>query len=479
MYGNFTWWHGVVENRLDPLKLGRCQIRVLGYHTANVQDIPTDELPWATPVQPITSGAMTGVGTTPLGPVEGTWVVGFWRDGANAQEPCFFGTIGGYPQQVKKATETEEAIPAGGEITGFQDPNGVYPDKRYVANQEPDTNRLARGIGKMPLGKKNGENADSLVLKRKTRQKAVEIATAASLAGGDSPVIADNGDYYTLKTWNEPNPRYGGTSDSDTEFATEVSSKYPYNHVRAGECGHVEEWDDTPGAERLHTFHVSGTFEEIQADGSRITKIQGSDYEIVARDKDVLVSGNCNLTVMGDCKVKVKGTMVTEVDKDYHLNIKGDRRVYIGGNDCLSVNTDSKTAIGGHHDLSVGKDDFLSIGGNELIKITGTDTTMVTKDYSLYCQSNITQASTMSSMYFAATTMDINSLMNMGISTATSMDLYATTSMGIFSTGPMMQTSLSTYQLNVTLTSTHWIGGMEAHYVGGIFRVMSPLILLN
>ena len=98
MYGNFTWWHGVVENRLDPLKLGRCQIRVLGYHTANVQDIPTDELPWATPVQPITSGAMTGVGTTPLGPVEGTWVVGFWRDGANAQEPCFFGTIGGYPK---------------------------------------------------------------------------------------------------------------------------------------------------------------------------------------------------------------------------------------------------------------------------------------------------------------------------------------------------------------------------------------------
>ena len=102
---------------------------------------------------------------------------------------------------------------------------------------------------------------------------------------------------------------------------------------------------------------------------------------------------------------------------------------------------------------------------------------MVTKEYSLYCQSNITQASTMSSMYFAATTMDINSLMNMGISTATSMDLYATTSMGIFSTGPMVQTSLSTYQLNVTLTSTHWIVGMESHIVGGIFRVWSPLIL--
>lgn len=30
------------------------------------------------PVQPMTSAAMSGIGTTPLGPVEGTWVVGFF-----------------------------------------------------------------------------------------------------------------------------------------------------------------------------------------------------------------------------------------------------------------------------------------------------------------------------------------------------------------------------------------------------------------
>ena len=46
MYGDFVWWQGVVEDRNDPLKLGRCRVRILGYHTDNKQDIPTATLPW-------------------------------------------------------------------------------------------------------------------------------------------------------------------------------------------------------------------------------------------------------------------------------------------------------------------------------------------------------------------------------------------------------------------------------------------------
>jgi hypothetical protein len=26
----FAWWMGVVENRNDPLKMGRCQVRIFG-----------------------------------------------------------------------------------------------------------------------------------------------------------------------------------------------------------------------------------------------------------------------------------------------------------------------------------------------------------------------------------------------------------------------------------------------------------------
>ena len=143
MYGEFVWWQGVVEDRLDPLKLGRCRVRVLGYHTDNKEDgvgIPTADLPWATPSQPITSAAMNGVGTTPMGPVEGTWVFGFFRDGKNAQEPVIIGTFGGIPEAVSDPSK------------GFNDPYGAYPLSSHL--DEPDTNRLARGGGALPVSVK-------------------------------------------------------------------------------------------------------------------------------------------------------------------------------------------------------------------------------------------------------------------------------------------------------------------------------------
>ena len=80
-FDGFIWFQGVVEDRMDPLQLGRVRVRILGLHTEQKDNIPTADLPWAYPMQPITSAAMSGVGTTPLGPVPGTWVVGFFRDG--------------------------------------------------------------------------------------------------------------------------------------------------------------------------------------------------------------------------------------------------------------------------------------------------------------------------------------------------------------------------------------------------------------
>jgi hypothetical protein len=82
-------YQGVVEDRNDPLSLGRVRIRFVGLHSEDKLKIKTEDLPWAYPVQPITSAAMNGIGTSPLGPVEGTWVVGFFRD-QNMQQPVYF-----------------------------------------------------------------------------------------------------------------------------------------------------------------------------------------------------------------------------------------------------------------------------------------------------------------------------------------------------------------------------------------------------
>jgi hypothetical protein len=115
----FTWWQGVVEDRHDPLYLGRCKVRVLGWHSDDKNDQPTVGLPWAYPVAPITSASQTGVGSSPLGPVEGTWVLGFYRDGEAGQEPMFFGTLGGIPELDAKGVNNDGTATGG---QGFLDP---------------------------------------------------------------------------------------------------------------------------------------------------------------------------------------------------------------------------------------------------------------------------------------------------------------------------------------------------------------------
>jgi hypothetical protein len=85
----FLWWVGVVEKRDDPLGLGRCKIRVFGWHTDNVSELPSDDLPWATPMLPINNSKSFSA------PRIGDWIVGFFMDGASAQFPIMMGVLPG------------------------------------------------------------------------------------------------------------------------------------------------------------------------------------------------------------------------------------------------------------------------------------------------------------------------------------------------------------------------------------------------
>lgn len=93
--GGFYWWMGVVEDRMDPKALGRCRVRIAGYHGPDKTVLPTQDLPWAIPLMPITSASVSGVGHAPVGPVEGTWVLGFFLDGDECQVPVMMGTFPG------------------------------------------------------------------------------------------------------------------------------------------------------------------------------------------------------------------------------------------------------------------------------------------------------------------------------------------------------------------------------------------------
>jgi len=96
-HDNFVWWIGVVEDRIDPLYLGRCKVRIFGSHTDNLQEIPTSELPWATPLYPVNDSRSFS------SPMEGDYVFGFFMDGLASQAPAMLGVFPAIPQQEPDA----------------------------------------------------------------------------------------------------------------------------------------------------------------------------------------------------------------------------------------------------------------------------------------------------------------------------------------------------------------------------------------
>jgi hypothetical protein len=336
----FIWWYGVVEDRSDPLELGRVRVRCYGWHTDNLDDLPVKDLPWAQPIQDITSAAISGIGKSATGIVEGTWVVGFFADGEEAQRPIVMGTLAGIPTDIG--------------TDGFSDPKGNYPklDSLY----QPDTPRLARNS-------KVAESDATLIAKRNNKLNDVPTATAPPiksmrdnygptnekagfLNGAVGPTKSKNADYATERPkWSEPNARYGG--EVKDKYANQKGSSYPYNHVYRSESGHVFEVDDTPGVGRLHRYHNAGTFEEIQPDGTRVTKVVGKNYEIVISDENIYIQGQQSITVKGNAKLYVQGDHYTEVSGNQYITVRGDRVTKIQGNDLKEVLTDENTQING------------------------------------------------------------------------------------------------------------------------------------
>jgi hypothetical protein len=122
----FVWWMGKVENRIDPLGLGRCQVRIFGWHVENREELPTDKLPWALPMLPVNASKTFSV------PRYGDWIVGFFTDGLSAQAPVMMGVLPGMQQNelstdnpeltadnISSTTRTEEEIQASKELGDF------------------------------------------------------------------------------------------------------------------------------------------------------------------------------------------------------------------------------------------------------------------------------------------------------------------------------------------------------------------------
>lgn len=211
---------------------------------------------------------------------------------------------------------------------GYQDPNNKYPYQRELS--ESSIPRLAKG-----------DIRDTIVtLKEQQRVLGVPIA----LRGG---------------TWNQPHSSYG--------------ARYPYNNVKQTESGHVIEIDDTPSRERLHTYHRSGTFEEIDASGTKVTRIVGDGYTIVDRNgfvsidgsADVTVGGNINVYCRSDANVQVEGSANMEIGGSMNVGVAKDFNLAVQGNLSMWANG-SFNLQGATHGHVLAKQNLYVAGTEEL-----------------------------------------------------------------------------------------------------------------
>jgi hypothetical protein len=143
-------------------------------------------------------------------------------------------------------------------------------------------------------------------------------------------------------SWTEP----------ESQANEETLPKYPYNHATISESGHSFELDDTPGRERIRLQHGGaqtdgiGTFFEIQSDGTRVHKIVGSNYEIVAKDNDVVISGMCYVTIKGNSIVNVMGNKYEKIAGDYILEVGGKLTQTVGKTSSILSNGDMTVGCG-------------------------------------------------------------------------------------------------------------------------------------
>jgi len=115
---------------------------------------------------------------------------------------------------------------------------------------------------------------------------------------------------------------------------------YPYNDVTQTESGHLFELDDTPARERVRLQHRSGTFFEMHPNGDEVHKVYGDGYEIIIKNKNVLIKGTCNITINGDANMHVLGDHNVQVDGDYNLQVAGKMSQRVVGDISLSSDND-------------------------------------------------------------------------------------------------------------------------------------------
>lgn len=327
-------YYGVVEDRQDPLKIGRVRVRVHNVHTHDKNLISTPDLPWAHVVLPTTSAGLSGFGTQ-HGLVEGSTVLLYFKDDPKNQQPVILGSTTGIPvEHIKESSE--------GELQ-YRNTKHGFNDPRRLTSSEYD----GTPDGKNPEhSSKRGFGLTTALDTAPKKPKKIDINPRGGGGKIEEQELKESDlPFYPLKEhynksdlspqateekdlWNYTNRNVTSTTGvtlvSPPEIKSPADPKYPYNKVIQTESGHMVELDDTPKKERIAVEHRSGTYHEIYPDGTEVTRVVNDNYTVVCKDNTLWVGGNVNIqvqgkadiTTLGDVNLKSYGNGSIEATKD-------------------------------------------------------------------------------------------------------------------------------------------------------------------
>lgn len=321
------FFYGIVEDRNDPLQIGRVRVRVHGVHTDNKTQLASADLPWSTVILPTTAIGFSGFGHG-HSLVEGSTVFGMFRDD-DMQDFVVMGVNMGINQTGYKETITGELLNRSVD-KGFNDPRRTDYSGTLDGLNPPELpsrgNELTLKIEHSPRLPK------ALEIDYKGKGSKIEEPSDSELFDGTRP-------YYPLKDYENESDlnRFAKGGAIYTQFddlpnlgdfkPDRSKTLYPFNKVHHTESGHMIEMDDSVGGERLAVSHRSGTFYEIHKDGTQVHRVVNDNYTVICKDNDVYIGGKCNVKILSDASITVEGKADINVEKDMTAKVKGDVKV--------------------------------------------------------------------------------------------------------------------------------------------------------
>ena len=308
---------GEVKDINDLEKLGRVKVSVYGVH----DDIPTKELGWSNVLMPANTPATLGQGHSVNLKAEVLWKTGDLLP-EPIQSPAFRAVTSGPAGQ-----SVEEAL----EVKTITD---VAPDYGfYTGSDVPKTGDV----------KEQGSLVCGMFLDP-AMQEFLVIGTLPTKTAG----VKDN----NLRVRGEADPHANETK-GQYEPLSPYDPTYPYNHVYETESGHVKEYDDTPGIERIKERHKSGTQYEIGPNGSKVERIVKDNYQLVAGNDTIEVKGSVKIIVSGDAKLSVA--------KDLTANVGGMLETVVAGNAIATIAGTTTVLNTGDMNLTVSGEDSANL----------------------------------------------------------------------------------------------------------------------